>query len=131
MTGQLAIGAGVDEELAGAEAPESFRQAVMRDPSAGVYRFDQDALRGETSIDPSRCPTGGDPVPRDGYYLDLDGNVINYYREGDRFPKYGPVAGPGGHFFWLTGRPGVTVSDLLYIALRAGYQGDVHSIMTK
>jgi hypothetical protein len=126
---ELPTGAGVTEELANETAPASFRQAIVRDPSARVHRLDQDALRGEPSlIDPERCPRGGDPVPRDGYYLDLDGNVIKFYRAGTLFPKYGAVAGAGGRFFFITHRRDAAVSDLLYIALRAGYPGDVWSI---
>ena len=86
------------------------------------------------SVDRPRRPihsdrvAGGDPVPRDGYYLDLEGNVIDYYRAGRLFPKYGPVKDAGGRFFFLTDRTSAAISDLLYIALRAGYPGDIRSI---
>jgi hypothetical protein len=119
------------EEEAAQEAPATFRQAIMRDPYAGVFKFDQDSLRGEVPIVPEDCPTGGDPVPRSGFYLDLEGKVIDYYHEGNIFPKYGPVAGAGGRFFFVTDRRGVAESDLLYIILRAGYQGDIMEIASR
>ena len=126
---EIPTGAGTTEELANLTAPDAFRLAIVRDPSARVHRLDQDAMRGDPSIiDASKCPAGGDPVPRDGYYLDLEGNVIDYYRAGTLFPKYGAVKGAGGRFFLLTDRTSAAISDLLYIALRAGYPGDIRSI---
>lgn len=117
-----------NEEEAALEAPATFRQAIVRDPSSGVYRFDQDSLRGETPILPEDCLLGGDPVPKSGYYLDLDGKFIDWHHEGDLFPKYGPVAGAGGKFFFVTDRRNAPKSDLLYIILRAGYQGNIKEI---
>ena len=116
------------EEEAALEAPATFRQAIMRDPYAGVFRFDQDTLRGEVPIDPDDCLPGGSPVPKSGYYLDLDGKFIDYHHEGNLFPKYSPVAGAGGKFFFITDRRSAAKSDLLYIILRAGYQGDIMEI---
>ncbi len=129
--GEIAVGAGAPEELQRIEAPRSFRDAIVRDPSAGVHRLDQDALRGETPIDVSLLPTGNDTVPKDGYYLDMDGNVIDWYWEGNQFPKYGAVAGAGGRYYYLTGRRSIGTTDLLYIALRAGYPGNVKSIKVR
>lgn len=116
------------EEEAAQEAPATFKQAIIRDPYSGVFRFDQETLRGETPINPEDCLTGGEVVPRSGYYLDLDGKYIDYHHEGNLFPKYSPVRGAGGHFFFVTDRRGVPISDLLYIILRAGYQGDILEI---
>lgn len=113
------------EEEAAQEAPVSFRQAIMKDPYAGIFKFDQNALRGDNPINPLDCPVGGDVVPKSGYWVDLDGKFIDYYHEGNLFPKYGPVAGAGGRFFFITDRRNATKSDMLYILLRAGYQGDI------
>lgn len=119
------------EEEAAQEAPATFRQAIMRDPYAGVFKFDQETLRGEVPIIPEDCPAGGEIVPKSGYWLDLDGKFIDYYKEGDLFPKYGPVAGAGGRFFFVTDRRNATKSDLLYIILRAGYQGNIMELAAR
>lgn len=116
------------EEEAALEAPETFRQAIQRDPYAGIYKFDQNALRGDVPIRREDCLDGGTVVPKSGYYLDLDGSFIDYYKEGNVFPKYSPVAGAGGKFFFITDRRDATKSDLLYILLRVGYQGDIMKI---
>lgn len=118
------------EEEAAQEAPASFRAGITRDPYASIHKFDQNTLRGETPIILDDCPTGGDVVPKSGYWVDLEGKVINYYHEGNIFPKYGPVAGAGGRFFYVTGRRNATTSDMLYIILRAGYQGDIMELKT-
>ncbi len=119
------------EEEAALQAPVTFKQAIMRDPYAGVFRFDQETLRGEVPINPADCLVGGDIVPKSGYYLDLDGKFIDYYHAGNEFPKYSPVAGAGGKFFFITNRRGVPKSDLLYIILRSGYQGDILEIASQ
>jgi hypothetical protein len=120
-----------NEEEAALEAPATFKQAIIRDPYSGVFRFDQETLRGEIPIDPADCLSGGDMVPKSGYYLDLEGKFIDYYREGNLFPKYSPVRGAGGKFFFITGRRDAPKSDLLYIILRAGYQGDIMEIASR
>jgi hypothetical protein len=109
-------------------APEEFRRAIVRDPFNNSFRFDFDAARGETPIDPARLLPGGSAVPHSGYYFDLDGPVIDYYRAGDIFPKHSPATDSGGRYFFLTDRRGATTSDLRYMVLRAGWPGDVREI---
>lgn len=116
------------EEEAAMEAPATFRQAIMRDPYSGLFRLDQDSLRGEPLIRPEDCLPGDSVVPKSGYYVDLDGKFIDWYHEGNRFPKYSPVAGAGGRFFFITSRRDAPTSDLLYILLRAGYPGDIMQV---
>lgn len=120
-----------NDEEAALEAPETFRQAIMRDPYAGVFKFDQDTFRGDVPIDPEQCLRGGTPVPKSGYWVDLDGRFINYYYEGDLFPKYSAVSGVGGRFFFITARRGAPKSDLLYILLRSGYPGDIKELAAR
>jgi len=113
------------EDLTQLHAPEEFRRAIVKDPYASIYRFDFDAARGPNPIQLDSLPRGGQAVPRSGFYFDLDGLVINYYRGGSLFPKYAPGRGPGGHFFFVTDRRDATVADLLWIVLRAGWGGNV------
>jgi hypothetical protein len=116
------------DDLTQATAPEEFRRAITKDPYASIYRFDYDAARGAEPIDAAALPIGGDDVPRDGYYFDLDGVVVNYYRAGTLFPKYAPIAGAGGRYFFVTNNRNATTSDLLWIILRSGWQGNVLDI---
>lgn len=120
--------ASATEDLSQLRAPEEFRRAIVRDPFYNTFRFDFDAARGPSPIPESALIPGGDPVPRDGFYFDLDGETIDYYRKGDVFPKYSPGSEPGGRFFFLTDRRDATTSDLRYIVLRAGWEGDVREI---
>ena len=116
------------EDISQLRAPEEFRRAIVRDPFNSTYRYDFDAARGENPIPEAELVRGGAGVPRDGYYFDLDGPTINYYRGGDIFPKYSPGSEPGGRFFFLTDRRDATTSDLKYMVLRAGWGGDVKEI---
>lgn len=116
------------DELTQATAPEEFRRAITKDPYASIYRFDYDAARGAEPIDAAALPVGGDEVPRDGYYFDLDGVVVNFYRAGTIFPKYAPISGAGGRFFFVTNNRNATTSDLLWIILRRGWEGNVLDI---
>ena len=118
-------------DLSQATAPEEFRRAITKDPYASIYRFDHDAARGRTPIDPATLPRGGDSVPHDGYYFDLDGVVVDYYRSGAIFPKYAPSSGAGGRFFFVTNNRNATTSDLLWIILRSGWQGNVLDIFVR
>lgn len=120
----------VVDELAELSAPEEFRRAIVRDPYASIYRFDFDAARGGP-IDPNTLIPGGDAVPLSGYYVDVDGNTVRYYREGDVFPHLAPVAGHGGRFLFVTDRRNATTSDLRYIILRRGWPGDVRDIIVR
>jgi hypothetical protein len=120
----------VVDELAALTAPEEFRRATVKDPYASIYRFDFDAVRGGP-IDPASLYAGGTVVPLSGYYFDLDGDTVNYYREGTLFPHLAPVAGAGGRFMFVTDRRDATASDLRYIILRRGYPGDVKEIFIR
>jgi hypothetical protein len=116
------------EDLTQLRAPEEFRRAIVKDPYASIYRFDFDAARGQQPIPADSLPRGGEPVPASGFYFDVEGLVINWYRAGTLFPKYAPGRGPGGRFFFVTDRRDATVADLLWIALRAGWDGNVLDI---
>jgi hypothetical protein len=116
------------DDLTQATAPEEFRRAITKDPFASTYRFDFDAARGSEPIDAATLPVGGDHVLRDGYYFDLDGVVVNYYRSGTIFPKYAPISGAGGRYFFVTNNRNATTSDLLWIILRSGWGGNVLDI---
>src|SRR4051794_13264911 len=70
-------------DLTQLRAPDEFRRAIVKDPYASIYRFDYDAVRGPNPIPDSATVAGGQPIPRSGYYFDLDGEVIDWYREGD------------------------------------------------
>jgi hypothetical protein len=122
------MSATASEDLTQLRAPEEFRRAIVKDPYASIYRFDFDAARGPQPIPIDSLPLGGEPVPRSGFYFDLDGPVINYYRAGMVFPRDAPGRGPGGHFLFVTDRRDATVADLLWIVLRAGWGGDVLDI---
>jgi hypothetical protein len=114
-------------DLTQERAPEEFRRAIVKDPFASTYRFDYDAARGGP-LDLSRVLPGDSVVPRSGYYFDLDGEVIDWYREGNRFPYLAPAAGEGGRFLLVTDRRDATTSDLRWIVLRMGWEGDVREI---
>jgi hypothetical protein len=116
------------DDLTQATAPEEFRRAITKDPYASIYRFDFDAARGTEPIDAAALPIGGDVAPRDGYYFDLDGVVVNYYRAGTILPKYAPISGAGGRYFFVTNNRNATTSDLLWIILRSGWEGNVLDI---
>jgi hypothetical protein len=116
------------DDLTQATAPEEFRRAITKDPYASIYRFDFDAARGTTPLPKDSLPVGGDAVPRDGYYFDVDGMVVNYYRGGTIFPKYAPISGAGGRYFFVTNNRNATTSDLLWILLRSGFDGNVLEI---
>lgn len=116
------------EDLSQLRAPEEFRRAIVRDPFYNTYRYDFDAARGHEPIPDSALIAGGEEVPRSGYYFDLDGPVVNFYSQGDRFPKYSPGSEPGGRFFFLTDRRDATTSDLRFMVLRAGWEGDVKDV---
>jgi hypothetical protein len=128
MSGRTTDAEPAAEDLTQLRAPEEFRRAIVKDPYASIYRFDFDAARGPRPIPVENLPRGGDPVLVSGYYFDLDGQVINWYRAGDVFPKYAPGRGPGGRYFFLTDRRDATVADLLWIVLRAGWEGNVLDI---
>lgn len=117
------------EDLGQLRAPEEFRRAIVRDPFYNTFRFDFDAARGPNPIPESALVPGGSPVPRSGFYFDLDGPTVKYYREGEIFPKYSPGSEPGGRFFFLTDRLDATTSDLKYMVLRAGWEGDVKEVI--
>ncbi len=117
------------EDLSQIRAPEEFRRAIIRDPYSNRFRFDYDAARGETPIPESELAHGGEAVPRSGFYFDLDGPTIDYFRFGEIFPKYSPGSEPGGRFFYLTDRRDATTSDLKYTVLRAAWEGDVREII--
>ncbi|MCC6936427.1 MAG: hypothetical protein IT333_07930 [Thermomicrobiales bacterium] len=117
----------VIDEISKLTAPEAFRNAITMDPFASTYTFDYDAYRG-APIDPADTYPGGTEVPLSGFYLDIDGAVIDYYNEGDLFPHLGPGGGPGGHYVFLTDRRNATVSDLRFMALRRGWQGNVREL---
>lgn len=125
---QPAVPVAPADELAQLTAPEEFRRAIVKDPYASIYRFDFDAARGATPIDASTLPVGDDVVPRSGYYFDIDGLVVDYYRAGLRFPKLAAVDGAGGRFLFVTDRRDATISDLLWIILRRGWEGNVLEI---
>jgi hypothetical protein len=118
------------DELSQLRAPEEFRRAIVRDPYASIYRFDYDAVRGGP-IDPATVYAGGTIVPLDGYYFDLDGAVVAFYRAGDVFPHLAPVRGAGGEFIFVTDRRDATASDLRYIILRRGWGGNVKDIIIR
>lgn len=118
------------DELSQLRAPEEFRRAIVRDPYASIYRFDYDAVRGGP-IEEASLYTGGSRVPLDGYYFDLDGEVVKYYREVDMFPHLAPVSGAGGRFMFVTDRRDATASDLRFIILRRGWGGDVKNIVIR
>lgn len=114
------------DELAGTTAPDEFKRAIVRDPYASIFRFDFDAFRG--TLDSSLIFEGKSVVPLSGYYLDLDGTVINYYQEGTLFPHLAPTSDKHGRFLFLTDRRDATTSDLRFIALRRGWEDDVRNI---
>ncbi len=114
------------DELAATTAPDEFKRAIVRDPYASIFRFDFDAFRG--TLDPSLIFEGKTVVPLSGYYLDLDGAVINYYPEGTLFPHLAPGSDSRGRFLFLTDRREATTSDLRFIALRRGWEDDVRNI---
>ena len=116
------------DDLTQATAPEEFRRAITKDPYASIYRFDFDAARGTEPIAAGALPVGGVPVPHDGYYFDLDGVVVDYYRAGTIFPKYAPISGAGGRYFFVSNNRNATTSDLLWIILRRGWEGNVRDI---
>jgi hypothetical protein len=117
------------EEISQLRAPEEFRRAIVRDPFNSTFRYDFDAARGATPIPDSALIQGGAAVPRTGFYFDLDGPIVKYYRVGVEFPKFSPTQQPGGRFFFLTDRLDATTSDLKYMVLRAGWDGDVREII--
>lgn len=108
-------------------APEEFRRAIVKDPYASIYSFDFDAVRG-APLDPATLVAGGSIVKRSGYYFDIDGGVIDWYREGNAFPHRAPGAPGNGRFLFLTDRRSATTSDLRFIVLRLGWDGDVRVI---
>jgi hypothetical protein len=115
------------DDLSKLTAPEEFRRVITRDPFASTYRFDFDAYRGGP-IDPASLYAGGSVVPLSGYYFDLDGEVVNYYNEGERFPHLAPGSGSGGRFLFVTDRRNATTSDLRFIILRRGWEGNVRKL---
>jgi hypothetical protein len=115
-------------DLTQLRAPEEFLRAVIKDPYASTYRFDFDAVRGAQPIPDSATTPGGSAVPRAGYYFDLDGMVIDWYRAGDVFPNLAPGTSDGGRFFFLTDRRDATTTDLRWILLRAGWEGNVRDV---
>lgn len=117
----------VIDELSQERAPEEFKRAIVRDPFASTFRFDFDATRGGP-IDLSTLYAGGTTVPLNGFYFDLDGEVVNWYHEGDRFPHLSPVVGRGGRYLFITDRRNATTSDLRWIILRRGWEGDVKEV---
>lgn len=116
----------VIDEIAQSTAPEEFRLAITMDPYASIYTFDYDAYRGDP-IDPASTYEGGTVVPLSGYYIDIDGAVIDFYNEGDLFPHLTPGGGNGRYVF-LTDRRNATVSDLRFMALRRGWSGNVREL---
>ncbi len=114
------------DEIAQLTAPEEFRLAITMDPFSSTYTFDYDAYRG-APIDPASTCAGGTVVPLSGYYIDIDGAVIDFYNEGDLFPHLTPGGG-NGHYVFLTDRRNATVSDLRFMALRRGWQGNVREL---
>lgn len=119
----VAVAADADE-LAQATAPEEFKRAILHDPYSGRFKFDYEAARGGP-INVDALPQGGDTVSRAGYYFDLDGEVADWYRQGDRFPSMAPGSKSRGHFLYLTNRRDATTSDLRWILLRRGWGGNV------
>jgi hypothetical protein len=117
----------VIDELSQETAPEEFKRAIVKDPFASTFRFDFDAARGGP-IDPATLMAGEARVPRSGFYFDLDGEVVDWYSEGEIFPHMGPVAGQGGRYLFVTDRRSATTSDLRWIVLRRGWDGDVKEI---
>jgi hypothetical protein len=119
----------VVDELSQETAPDEFKRAIVRDPFASTFRFDFDAMRGDPANENDLYP-GGSTVPLSGFYFDYDGEVVNWYNEGDRFPHLSPVAGAGGRYQFITDRRNATTSDLRWIILRRGWGGgdirDVH-----
>jgi len=115
-------------DLTQLSAPDEFRRAIVKDPYASIYRFDYDAVRGENPIPDSATVAGGSAIPRSGYYFDLDGEVIDWYRQGDMFPNLAPNSGNGGRFYFVTDRRSATTSDLRWIVLRSGWGGDVREL---
>jgi hypothetical protein len=118
------------DDISKLTAPEEFRRAIVRDPFASSYRFDFDAYRGAPP-DPSMLYRGRTEVPLSGYYLDLDGEVVNYYNAGTLFPHLAPGAGTGGRFLFLTDRRTATTSDLRFMALRRGWDGNVRKLIIR
>lgn len=114
------------DELATTTAPDEFKRAIVRDPYASIYRFDFDAFRG--TLDPALIFEGKTVVPLSGYYLDLDGAVIDYYQEGRLFPHLAPGSDDRGRFLFLTDRRDATTSDLRFIALRRGWENNVRDL---
>ena len=117
----------VIDELSQEKAPDEFKRAIVRDPFASTFRFDFDAMRGGP-IDASALYAGGTTVPLDGFYFDIDGEVVNWYHQGDRFPHISPVVGRGGRYLFITDRRNATTSDLRWIILRRGWEGDVKDV---
>ena len=117
----------VIDELSQERAPEEFKRAIVRDPFASTFRFDFDATRGGP-IDADSLYQGGTTVLLDAFYFDIDGEVVDWYRKGDRFPHLSPVAGAGGRFLFITDRRNATTSDLRWIILRRGWEGDVKEV---
>ena len=117
----------VIDELSQETAPEEFKRAIVRDPFASTFRFDFDAMRGE-AIDTGALYTGGTTVFLSAYYFDIDGKVVNWYHQSDRFPHLSPVAGAGGRYLFITDRRSATTSDLRWIILRRGWEGDVKEV---
>lgn len=117
----------VIDELSQEKAPDEFKRAIVRDPFASTFRFDFDAMRGGP-IDTGSLYAGGTVVPLSAFYFDIDGEVVNWYNEGDRFPHISPVVGRGGRFLFITDRRNATTSDLRWIILRRGWEGDVKEV---
>lgn len=117
----------VVDELSQEKAPAEFKRAIVRDPFASTFRFDFDAMRGDP-IDPGALYAGGTTVPLSAYYFDIDGEVVNWYHQGEPFPHISPVAGRGGRFLFITDRRDATTSDLRWIILRRGWEGDIKEV---
>lgn len=119
----IAVAASPDE-LVQATAPEEFKRAILHDPYSGRFKFDYEAARGGP-INVDALPRGGQTVERAGYYFDLDGAVLDWYRAGDTFPALAPTRNSSGHFLFITDRRDATTSDLRWILLRRGWDGNV------
>jgi hypothetical protein len=117
----------VIDDLSQEKAPDEFKRAIVSDPFANTFRFDFDAMRGGP-IDTGSLYAGGTTVPLSAFYFDIDGEVVNWYHEGDRFPHISPVVGRGGRYLFITDRRNATTSDLRWIILRRGWEGDVKDV---